>query len=270
MPRPIAIQNLKSLGFLRSRSAPPTPRENTPVPKPATVVESSDEKESASITTAATTARNSVDVNAAANIPVPNSPPSQKAASPVAVGTPVASITPETRQLGQIVESPGILSSSSSNADETPTYPFPDNVAAVDMNTPSITVSGPEFASPVVAPTPAPSAPPLEAILVERKRRAHMQAIGVNPSTSVSMAEGAPAMLAMGTRIKAGSPVVKGKGFKSSPLTGGASEQLTETVPLRRTKREGSMTASVNETGERTTSPAANVHASNVVSEGGK
>ena len=183
MPKPIALTSLKSLGFLRSRSAPPTPRE--------------------------------------AAKPLPGS---SSGGTPTGTATPVAPTisgqkSGEDAQTSSLeiqpVSGPLLVQTNSEALEQIEERPSPEDekaqsmeIAAQASDAADKALSPPTYPFPHVTPTGTPrsaSPAPLEAILLDRKRR-----VVSSPRPIEAASSSAPTP----------EPRLKTKGgFKSSPLT---------------------------------------------------
>lgn len=223
--KPIAF---KGLSFLRSRSAPPTPREENALVIP----DGSGHAVDAMPTVAPNLVANSHTAHRAARPPQRTS--SQPTISPPELHGPAMGHEERVRHAPSIIIEQGSPD------------PSPTDEEAHNLGTDYITMSRPVHAAPrpstapgLAAPQPTVSGPlvrtasaaaSLEAILLERKRRltastgtgsgAHTPAAA--PASVPNLALPAAAAVA-GVRAAAGpgTPAAKGTRFKSSPLGGG-------------------------------------------------
>lgn len=227
MPRPIAMPNLKNLGFLRSRSAPPTPRN---APKVTPSAESTGSEGQVLLS----------DAN------VPSREPSDATSQYTLV--PPANTDIDARALEKITE--GSASGGSPSSDVPPDVPIVTVVDETDATSeptvpsPPIVPSPPALTSAKTTPVPGYSAmntgllsktgtprsgspaPSLEAVLLDRKRRG-LQGVGSpamgntsSSSSGVDRAAGvaAPPVSASQSTGETARGRTRG-GFKSSPLS---------------------------------------------------
>ncbi|KAH8113053.1 DUF21-domain-containing protein [Phellopilus nigrolimitatus] len=216
MPRPIALTSLKNLGFLRSRSAPPTPRDSD-----GPIVVSS---------APPTQAAFGSNMDSAAYGSSENAPPSAGLNPSIIVST---SYEGETRPLPQIEECSPAGEYVSAPADtmghsmrpypaehrqpESPSTvtAIPTSVAGRPRSIPSPSPVTSVFSTTAPTPRSGSPVPSLEAILFDRKRRA---AGGAGPN-AVGTGVGPPSGPGTPLAVSASEQRAKTKGgFKSSPL----------------------------------------------------
>ncbi|KAI5119681.1 hypothetical protein M0805_009625 [Coniferiporia weirii] len=246
MPRPIAIPSLKNLGFLRSRSAPPTPRDaNKPLAGGST---------NASPSGAATPVTGgSAEGGTLTPAPVSHGLPENAVNIPVVVTGPSDTEVP--RGLSQIAEGTASGESPTSEAEAT--------VAAVVAPTPTLSGEQDQGTSPsnfqfagqsiVLGPRSDSPGPSLEALLLERKRRGQATAGGAGANTSVNasglgvgvvspgVSGGAAVSVSTGPGLGLGLERGRKGGFKSSPLSplgADASVVVAEDIKKQRERKE--------------------------------
>lgn len=225
--KPIAIPNLSNFkNILRSRSAPPTPREPTKsLPTPGVNVPTA-----------------TIPVQAE-NIPVINVTES------LAVSE--SQLENEARVLGQIVENP---SPESSSDDKQFGYNAATQLQTTTFAAPKATVAGPSFpftSGATASPRSSSPAPSLEAILVDRKRRGQMGGSGISTSSG-------PSTPTVGVAVPLDRPsgLSKSKGgFKSSPLS--LASPSAGTVVAEEIKKQKQLAKQTEQEGE---APPDSVH----------